>query len=258
MLNYLKSELYRLFHSLGLYLFIGICSLCAISFNCILWALDITTTNFPWATIKFSFSTLDTNMSVVMLLTAALASIIVVDEFKLRTLNNSVAFGISRTKIYISKLLITLLGCFLSLFIIEGLFIGSGYLLLDTSNSHALTNLLTATVACIPSFIAAFTAFITIYFILGSMTSAIWNWIGFILGIPMITSILGLKFQFFEWLDSWLIYSVTASCTFDEQSNSLVYLWSSTEGMLHCLLAGFLGTIVFLIIGILKFRKKSL
>lgn len=258
MLNYLKSELYRVFHSSGLYLFIGICSLFALSFNCILWAFDSTTTNFPWATIKYSFSTLDTNMCVVLFLTATLTSIIVVDEFKLRTLTNSVAFGISRTQIYISKLLITLLACFLSLFIIESVFIGSGYLLLDTDNSHALGNLLNATVACIPSFIASCTAFITMYFISGSATSAIWNWIGFIVGIPMITSVLGLKFQFFEWLDSWLIFSVTTSYTFDEQSSSLVYLWSSKEGMLHCLLAGFLGTIVFLIVGILKFRKKAL
>lgn len=258
MLNYLKSELYRVFHSSGLYLFIGVCSLLVFAFNLVLWAFDFTTTNFPWATIKFSFSTLATSMNVVMFLTAALASIIVVDEFKFRTLSNSIAFGISRTKIYITKLLITLLASFLSLVIIEGVYIGSGYLLLDTSNSLALPNLLTATVACIPSFIAGFTATVTLYFILGSMTSAIWSWIGIIVGIPMITSILGLKFKFFEWLDSWLIFQVTTSYTFDENIGAIVYLWSSKEGMCHCLLAGFLGIIVFLIIGILGFRKKEL
>ena len=257
MLNYLKSELYRVFHSSGIYLFIGICSLLVLAMNLILWGFNLKTENFYYANIDFSFSMLTSDMNIVLFLTAALASIITVDEFKFRTINNSIAFGISRIKIYISKILVALLASLLCLAIVEGVLIGSGYLLLDSSNFHALTELLIGTAACIPSFIASLIAFISLYLLLSNMTSSIWTWIGIIVAFPTITSLLGMKIKFFDWLSSWLIFNIVGASTLDE-NQMLIYMWSSAKGMQHCLLAGFLGIVIFLIFGILTFRKKEI
>ena len=225
--------------------------------NLILWGVNLKTENFPYATTEFSFSMLTCYMNSVLFLTAVFASIITSDEFKFRTINNSIAFGISRIKIFISKLIVALLTSIPALIIIEGVLIGSAYLLLENNSSTALTDVFTATAASIPSLIAGLTAAISLYFLIGNMAACIWSWIGTIVVFPIITSLLGIKFKFFEWLNSWLIYQLLASPEIDENMN-FIYTWSSSAGMQKCLTAGLLGTIVFFIIGILGFRKKDM
>ena len=57
MLNYTKSELYRIVHGRELYLFTGV--LCAIVLlsSVLLWAMA-STPDFPYATVRFSLSNL--------------------------------------------------------------------------------------------------------------------------------------------------------------------------------------------------------
>lgn len=258
MLNYLKSELYRVFHSSGIYLFMGICSLLMFAMNLVLWAANLKINNFPYANIDFSFSMLTTYMNVVLIVTAFFACVITADEFKFRTINNSIAFGISRIQIFICKILVALITASLSLVVIEGVLIVSGYLLLDSSSPDALTGILTATVACIPSLIAGLIAAISLYLLLGNITSAIWSWCGIMIAFPMIVSLLSLKFNFFSWLNRWLIFHIVTDYYFSVEEDRLIYIWSTEQGIYHCLLTGFLGILVFIILGILGFRKRDM
>lgn len=257
MLNYIKSELYRVFHSKGIYGFIGGCSALVLAMNLLLWWCNTKDSSFPYATTRFSFSMLESGMGVVMFLVATLVSLITADEFKFHTLHNSIAFGLSRTQIFLSKLVINIIAAGLSLIVIEGVLIGSGYLLLDSTNPKPLYGLLTATMACIPSFIAGLIGVVSLYFILGNMNGGIWAYLGTVVGFPTVVSLLGMKFDIFAKLNKWLIYTVTSSQTFDESGN-LVYLWSTTDGFRHCILVGVLGCIAFLGMGLFTIRKKEL
>lgn len=54
MINYMKSELYRIFHSKGLYIYLIICNVLMILAALTLFYFDKTENNFPYGNAKFS------------------------------------------------------------------------------------------------------------------------------------------------------------------------------------------------------------
>ena len=57
MLNYMKSELYRIVHGRELYLFTGVPCAIVLASSVLLWAMA-STPDFPYATVRFSLSNL--------------------------------------------------------------------------------------------------------------------------------------------------------------------------------------------------------
>lgn len=256
MLNYIKSELYRVFHSKGIYLFVGVCSLLMLAMNIVLWVSNKRDVTFSYATTKNAFRTLTSEMGTILILIACLVSIITTDEFKFRTMNNSIAFGLSRIHIYISKLVVNLIVSILALIVISGVLAGSGYALLEYNGTQDLEMLVRAIIACIPVFIAGVIAAVSFYFILGNMSAGTWTYIIVIAGIPAVVSILGMKFKVFARAGKWMMYNTISDTTFNK-AGEMVFPWTTQEGFIHCLLVGALGIIIFFTVGICMTRKKE-
>ncbi len=256
MLNYLKSEFYRVFIHKSIYVLIGGCLLIVLLFNGVLWGMAHFTEGFPWANTKYAFSMLEADMHVPLYLSAILGNMIVADEWKLRTINNSVAFGISRVQIYLSKVIVGMAAAFICLAVTEAGLIGSGYLLLEHSGAEYTLSLLKGTAACIPAWIAGMTAVISLYYVTGSRSVSIWSWLLIMVVVPAVVGLLGYRFAFCARLASWLLYPMVSAVS--EAGEWLVYTWSTTAGFLKCQEAGIIGTSLFLILGIWAIRRREL
>lgn len=254
MANQIKSEFYRVFHTKPVYVLTGVCLLVVLSFNGILWAMSHTE-GFQWNSTKFAFSMLEGDMHIPLFLSAVMGSLVVTDELKNKTINNAIAFGISREQAFLSKIIVGMAASAFCLAVTEAGLIGSGYLLLENSGSVYTLSLLKGTVACIPAWAAGMTAMISLYFLTGSRSTGIWIWILMIVAAPMVIELLGMKFEFCARLQSWLLYPLLSFVTTGD--DWFVYSWSTTAGFLKCQEAGIIGMAVFTVAGVLAVRRKE-
>lgn len=257
MLNYVKSEMYRVLRSKGVYLTIGGCMALILAMNLVLWYFRMYTPNFPYGTTKFSFSMLTTGMAMPLCLTAFMGILVFGDEYKNKTFSNSVAFGYSRELMFFGKLMVTLAVSAIGLLLVEGTLIGSAYLLLEDSGIEFLKDILRASIACIPAFVAGVSGVVALLFIARSEMNAVWSWIGIMIGVSAVVSILGMKIKIFAKLSGWLLWNMVSSVAVDEKTSSLVMIWTSKEGFYKLILAGILGTAIFIAAGLIGIKKRK-
>lgn len=256
MTNCIKSEFYRIFRTKALYIMVGACLMVVLLYVGVLWAMSVFTVDFPWATTKHAFSMLETSMNIPMFLSAVMGSLVVSDELRYRTFNNSVAFGIPREQIYRSKVIVGMAASAFCLLVTETGLIGSGYLLLENSGATYTLSLLKGTAACIPAWIAGMVAFMSLYYVTGSRSTSIWIWLLIIVAVPAVVSVLGMRFEFCARLASWMLYPMVTSATLTEEW--LEFNWSTAAGFLKCWEAGMFGISLFIVLGILGIRRREL
>lgn len=256
MLNCIKSEFYRIFHTKSVYLMTGVCLMVVLCFNVVLWLMATFTTDFRWATTKYAFSVLEGDMHIPLYLSAVMGSLVAADELKHRTINNSVAFGITREQMYLSKIIVGMAVSALCLLVTEAGLIGSGYLLLENSGAAYTLSLLKGTAACIPAWIAGMVAFISLYYVTGSGGAGIWSWLLVMVAVPAVVRVLGMRFELCEKLASWMLFTIVSYVVPNEEW--LTYSWSTTAGFLKCQEAGLIGTALFITLGILAVRRREL
>ncbi len=260
MTNCIKSEFYRIFHKKSVWRMTGACLAAVLLVNAALWGMNLLEGkmggDFPWATTRFAFSLLEGYMNIPLFLSAVMGGLITGDELKHRTVNNSVAFGLSRDKIYLSRIPAGLAASAFCLLVTEAGYIGSGYLLLEDSGAEYTLSLLKGTAACVPAWIAGMTAVMSLYYLTGSRSAGIWSWLLIMVAVPAAVGLLGLKFAFCERLSSWLLYTMVSYCALD--GDRLLYNWSTGAGVLKCMTAGFIGILVFMALGIVAIRRREL
>ncbi len=261
MMNYIKSELYRVAHSKGIYILSGTCALLLVSMNAVLYFFG-RGDHFAYNKTEFVFSSVWSSLNVVFFLTLCMGSLIFADEYKNKTISNSIAFGYSRVSLYIGKLLVGAIVSFAALAAVLGIFIITAYLLLEDSGIEVLLKMFRAIGASIPALLTGEIAAITLCFLIGTTTGAIWSWVGLMIGVPMISELLGMKFDFFAKLTKWLVYEVLQEgqlIMIDEGAASeVVMAWMTRDGLIRMILAGVIGIAVFLIWGVLGVKRKEI
>lgn len=260
MLNYIKSELYRISHSKSIYILCGVCTGLLLAMNLLLHLIWRDEHTFMYATTAFVFNFASTSINVVFILTIVMGCIVFGDEYKNRTLGNSIAFGSSTIKIYLGKVIVSLIVAFLALTVVLAIFIGSSYLLLEDSGIEMLREFLGTYLANSPILVAGLLAALTLCFLFKSEAAASWSWLIIFEGVPMVCLFLGLKFSFFAELYHWLASNVIGSTQniVGAEDFDVHWLWQIPEGLCRTLLVGFLGTLVFLAIGIAGIRRKEI
>lgn len=165
MMNYIKSEFYRIFHGREIYRFIIILALLAFSFNAVLaWFRRMD--DFPYGITSYSYSNLVASPLIFGLMGTVVGMILYEGNRRNGNLKNTVAFGISRTKIFISECIVTTIISLISMVIILAVYIGSAVMLLEQAGPVELNDLLTEVpavfliaVACLISGIVCIEAF---------------------------------------------------------------------------------------------------
>ena len=153
MLNYLKSEKYRLLNKKSLYITTVICLLLIAAAAIVLYYMDQYDSTFPYGTSKFFYS--NAISSGAMIIIVGLIYNLALTGKDTSIIKQSVSFGISRNVIFWSKLILTLSYFFIICIFAIILMIALGENLLS-SNSGSVRNFLIASVNMVPVVLSGF------------------------------------------------------------------------------------------------------
>lgn len=254
MLNYINSELFRISRNKKIYLLIGITAVLIVAMGAVLAAFG-KDPEFPYATTAFALGNEYRSMNYLLLIVLVLSAYLDDNEYRQHTMKHSVAFGISRNTIYFARLITQMIVSVVIYILMNVLLVGVSFTLLHHSNVGELNELLRATAAGVPLFLAALA--ISHCFIMNteSIVSAESFAVSIILILPLIMNMLGRQIEFIEKLAYWLPYNL-ATPFFDE--NSMMQLvWNMPNGMFHCYLSGIVFFLFFTFIGLVLFRKRE-
>ena len=231
MLNYTKSELYRIVHGRELYLFTGV--LCAIVLlsSVLLWAMA-STPDFPYATVRFSLSNLISMLPSLFLLAGLLVWVLFADDRKDGTFKNAVADGCSRRDLFVGKCLVSTGLGLASMMVILAVYVGSAVLLLEGPAD------------AVPILLKGVAAFLV--------------WLAIVAIVPSALHAVGMVVEPVGALASWLPYNFFSNEVAINQSGLAEFLWDTPAGLAKCLIAGFAGVAVFGIAGLWRASKREL
>ncbi len=258
MINYIKSEFYRLLHSKGSYLFIIICSALLLSANIVLALVGRTELNFPYASTAFSLSLFYTSTPFVFILCVSVASTVFGNEHTHHTMKNSVSFGIFRGCIYLGKFLVEVIYALIAFLIIGGVFVGSSYLLLENSNTGELELLVRSSFAVLPLLLYALATSNCFLFIIEGTGGAIAAIVGVLLALPIVSNYLAMKFVIFQKISKFLPWNLINNMNFDVEKIQLVLPWEGSTGYLNYWLYGGAQMLLFVLIGYFVFSRKEI
>ena len=240
MLNYTKSELYRIVHGRELYLFTGV--LCAIVLlsSVLLWAMA-STPDFPYATVRFSLSNLISMLPSLFLLAGLLVWVLFADDRKDGTFKNAVADGCSRRDLFVGKCLVS-----------TGLGLASMTVIL------AVSILLKGVAAALPFTVACVVLGVAVCSVLPKTSAAFLVWLAIVAIVPSALHAVGMVVEPVGALASWLPYNFFSNEVAINQSGLAEFLWDTPAGLAKCLIAGFAGVAVFGIAGLWRASKREL
>ncbi|MDB8789160.1 ABC transporter permease [Romboutsia sp. 1001216sp1] len=258
MLNYIKSEFYRNINTKGNYIFLFGSIAFVIFINVALGLFAQSQVNFPYGNTKYSLSSFYTYMGLLILISIYLVSLIFGQEFKNSTLKNSIAFGISRSEIYLGKFLVEVVICTINLILISSAYVIAAYVMLEDSGIVYLKDFIHAIVACFPLLLVSMTAAHCFYFIFDNESIAVTFWSIFIVFVPLLISMAGRKIDILGKIARWLPWNIVGNATFDSNTNRIIMAWNTTDGFVRCFIVGFIGVVLFYTLGLIMFKKKEI
>jgi ABC-2 type transport system permease protein len=186
MLNYIRAELFRNFNRSYIWIYSGLLALLALMGNVI-----VKLEHVPRMNLAVLFDICVQMLVVPVFLVIAMIDMSTSEEQKNLTLKNVVSFGVSRTKIVVSKLIVSTVLSLVSAVIILVVFFGSGILLFGAGNDTSI--ILDDTVrllAALPLWIGAISVgtFLALFFNNNTVFSFVY--VGLFLGLPQILDLL--------------------------------------------------------------------
>ena len=248
MINYLKSERYRLTRKTGLHLTSLLACGLIIAFGFTLYFFGQNEVNFPYATSYFFYSNIVNGGVLIFIIVILINSALTGKD--LSTLKQSVSFGISRSTIFWSKLILTFM-YFLLLCLIGMILMGALGETLFTDSEPYLNSFLLASVNMFPIVLSAF---MLVHVLQMNRIGTIYTIITIIVIYTMSDGIMNLMFrlvgpldELYKWTPSFLLNENTLSYT----ENAVTFSWESW-------LVGIGLSIMFLAIGLWQFNKKDI
>lgn len=255
MLNYFKSEVYRALRSRELYLLTGIACAIVLLGNTLLFTVGTTDSTFPYNTVWFSLSNLIAMLTFLFLGGFLVVALLFADDKKNGLFKNAVAHGLSRSKLFIGKILIGVVLGLVCMAIILAVYIGSAVLLLNGPAIEPIRYLLEGVAATLPSVIAVIILGVACFALLNNTTSAMIVWVAIVLAVPIALSVIGQRFDLIASIASWIPTNFLTQEVEILRSGQTDFLWRDSFGLMKCLVAGFGSIAVFLGLGLWRARK---
>lgn len=258
MMNYIKSECYRVSHSKGIYVTTGVLAVLSFSFNLVLWWFrKMDGANFRYATTSYSYSNLVGYPMVYCAIAAVMGMVLYEENRKNGNLKNTVAFGIPRVKIFAGECMVATASCIVTLIITLGVYLASAALLLEQTGPVSQMDMLTevpavffiavasliVAIGCMEAFEKSYTGII------------IWAAIWFL--IPKIFFYLGLRFEAVYGIAMWMPANFFGTSGMIVNMKQCVTAWETAAGMTRCMISGIIGIAVFSLAGAALLRKKE-
>ncbi len=257
MLNYTKSEIYRIFHGKEIYVFTTAAAGLTIVLNLILFAFNHIEVDFPYGTVRFSLNMMTGSISFLFIAALIVVSLLFSDEHKNGTMKNVFSFGITRNEFFFGKCIVCGVTALISLIVILLVYIGSAYLLLNNRELLPLEQMLTGIGANLLTAFATLILAVTLFSIFKKEGTALLCWLSLVWFFPTGLYYLGFKIYWIKIIAAWLPWNYLhheVSVTFTDYQ----CLWNTPEGLLKCILAGAVGSVVFYVAGVLFLRKRDI
>lgn len=258
MMNYIKSELYRVFHGREIYGFTGILAALAVLFNVVSHIFQIIDVQFLYGNTSFSYSNIVASPMLFGMMGAIVAMSLYEGNRRNGNLKNTVAFGISRTEIFIGECVVSLLASIFAMIFIVALYILSTETLLEHAGPVELKDLLTEIPAVFLVAAACMISAIVCIEMFAKSTTGIIAWVAIWFFIPNIFFYLGFRFDAVYKLAMWLPHNFLSSRGMIVNMRQCITAWGTAQGMIKCLITGGVNTLFFLIAGTVLLRKREL
>lgn len=257
MLNYIKSEFYRVFHGKNIYLMTLVLAALPIFYNFILYAFTKQSKNFPYGTTSFSFSTIVANPMLFCYIAFIIYALLYEADKRNGNLKNVIAYGISRIKVFAGQCVVSLAASILMMVVVLSCYIISAMLLLENAGPVKVHTVFTEVPAVLLIAIAALILGIVALNYFDSMIIGLISWYMIMFGIPTVLLYLGMKIDFIMNIAKWMPANFFKT-EMQVNMSSCITIWDSAEGMVKCLIAGLSGIAVFSFTGVLLLRKKEI
>lgn len=257
MLNYIKSEGYRILHTSTMYITTLTFGALVLALNIILYVFHMFTVDFPYGNTSFSYSNIVANPMVYCFAAFVIVALLYDGDRRNGNVKNSVAYGISRSKIFAGKCIVSLLTCIIIMVITLSIFIASAEILLIPMGPVTLDVLLMEVPAVSLIAIAALILAVLSMDLFDKSFSSFLLWYSIMFIIPSICYYLGLKIDIFQAIAAWMPNAFFKSEMLVNRSTCIT-IWDSTQGFIHCLLTGAIGCGIFASLGCLLTRKKDI
>lgn len=250
MRNYLSAECYKVFHRSYFYVTLLVCLALE---GLLLWGSWLT---YHWGNTSIDFYStalmIPVLLSVGMYATLLTTDMVFSDQYKYTTLKNEVSYGLSRSRIYAGKLLVSLLVSLVAAVIMVGFYLlGCWVLYPHNALDQAALSLIGYTLSgALPLWFGAQAVVTFCYFHVRSSTVAAFAAVGILGVLPSILQAFGMLFHpVFETLRQ-----VTPSFMLDNLKN--MAFDGSYLGL--CWASGLIWCAVFTAAGLVLFRNKEI
>ena len=275
MLNYIRSELYRIMRRPGIYVTTAILCAVAIALNCFLAFFDWEAYGANNAFTGTSYAGFLSTSQFFMIMGAVIPGILYTNARKYGDLKNTVAFGTSRVEIFFGKCIVSILLSTLVLAVLLAFWIGSAELLLAHSDFLSVKDMLMMVLAL---YLIACANVITIVLFMELIERdilAALAWAAIWCILPTILNTLGMRFDLLAEIANWMPYeflqqSITETTTIasgealagtwsvNVSEPTTTFLWYTSTGLTKCLVSGIVGTLLFSLTGWLTLRRRDL
>lgn len=259
MMNYIKSEFYRVSRDKGIYCFITILAALSLLFNGILAFFEKKDgASFPYATTSYSYSNLVANPMMFCIMGAVVGIILYEGNKKNGNVKNTIAFGISRTKIFAGECIVATVTAVVSLIVVLSVYIVSASMLLKHTGPVSLNDLITEIPAVFLLAVASLISGIVCIEAFEKNSTGIITWIVVWFLIPKIFFYLGLRIDVVYRIAMWMPDNFFGISGMIVNMSQCITAWETAQGMAKCIIAGISGIIIFVIGGITLLRKRDL
>ncbi|MFR7584028.1 MAG: ATP-binding cassette domain-containing protein [Mediterraneibacter gnavus] len=265
MLNYIKSECYRVIHSRSTYVMTGIMAVLPVLFHIILYVTGVassTTQDFPYDITSFSFSFLAGSPMLFTYAGLIVAAVLYEDEHKNGNIKNAVAFGISREKLFLGKCMTAVLTATVIMALVLIAYIGSAWFLLEHTGPTSLKIILTEIPAVYGTAVASMILGIALLAYIKNEVMAAMLWAVIVYAIPRVLLMAGMVLlgQWgieFLWDFAQLLPANLFQFGAKVNMSHCEVLWKTSQGMTKCVIVGIVGTVLAIVAGIVMLRKKE-
>lgn len=257
MLNYIKSEFYRIFHSKEVYLLTGIFAALLAAYNIILYFVQRSLPGFLYGNTHHAYIMIDASMGMFFYVIIIICSSL--DGSSLKNLKNSVGYGVDRKVIFLGRVITQAIICVVMYLGLMGFYYILGKALLEDSGREISEMFVRSTFVCIPMLLGALVLYhCCILWSNNTIISAV-IMILILDIIPRGIDVIAYKFPQIRGFSNMLMRNLMQVQLVETATGyDRVYGWQTTEGVIRCIVAGVCAIVIFSVLGIKSMQKKEI
>lgn len=261
MLNYIKSEFYRVRHNGDILSMPVIFGGLVLLMNAALY-LCKDMENFRYGSTSFSYSMIVSMPMIYCYVAADIAAVLYEGDRKNGTKKNSIAWGLSRLEIFGAKCIVSLAAALGVLAVVLPVYIGSAALLLPSGGPTTLEDVLLELPAVSLCGIASLILAVVLLEVFDKSILSVVAWIAIMVILPKALLLPGLflgeRGGLLTELAMWMPQNFfSAGVGMQVNLSECSPVWNTAAGMARCLIAGAAGIVIFGGAGVVLLKKKE-